>query len=73
MDVQTNILGFAAAAATLMTFAQSETRALRLWAICANGLFIAYGWLGGHLPVLLLHFVLMPINVRMLLAQRSNS
>lgn len=62
-----DVFGFAAAAATLITFSRTGGRTLRLWAIGANCLFIAYGALGNHLPPLLLHAVLLPLNVRMLL------
>jgi hypothetical protein len=62
-----DVFGFLAAAATLMTFWQTQARAMRLWALGANVLFIAYGVLGGHMPPLLLHVILLPLNMRRLM------
>ncbi len=56
-------LGFAASGLTLATFAQRSMRPMRLLAIGANLCFIGYGALGAHLPVLLLHVVLLPLNL----------
>ena len=37
--------------------------ALRWMAIASNLAFIAYGHLGGLMPVLLLHLALLPVNI----------
>ncbi|AMJ62929.1 hypothetical protein AXW83_23845 [Bosea sp. PAMC 26642] len=60
------MIGFLAAAATLATFCQTDIRRLRSWAVMANCLFILYAWIGVYAPVLVLHVILLPINLRML-------
>jgi len=45
--------------------------ALRWMAIASNVAFIAYGYLRGLAPVLLLHTLLLPVNVCRLAQQRS--
>jgi hypothetical protein len=57
------VLGFAACAATLLTFAQTRMWPMRISAIAANLFFIGYGALGLLYPVLFLHLVLLPLNV----------
>lgn len=58
-----DLVGFAAAIATLAAFAQRSMLPMRVSAILANLFFIAYGWLGPLYPVLCLHLVLLPINL----------
>ena len=58
-----DVLGCAAAAATLLTFAQRRMWPMRISAIAANLFFIGYGALGQLYPVLLLHLLLLPLNV----------
>ncbi len=58
-----DLLGFSAAFLTLVTFAQRRMTPMRIAAIGANVVFVAYGALGGIYPVLVLHLVLFPINV----------
>ncbi len=58
-----DVLGCAAAAATLLTFAQKSMWPMRILAIAANLLFIGYGALGLLYPVLFLHLILLPLNV----------
>jgi|SRR5262245_55862588 len=59
----TNEVGFAAASLVLATFCMRSMNALRWVAIASNMAFIAYGYLGGLAPVLLLHALLLPVNV----------
>ncbi len=56
-------LGWLAAALTLLTFSMRSMVALRLVAIAANVLFIAYGAMGALAPVLVLHLLLIPCNL----------
>ena len=67
------VLGCAAAAATLLTFAQKRMWSMRISAIAANLFFIGYGALGLLYPVLFLHLILLPLNVMRLvqLAQQT--
>ncbi len=58
-----DVLGCAAAAATLLTFAQKRMWPMRILAIAANLFFIGYGALGLLYPVLFLHLILLPLNV----------
>jgi hypothetical protein len=63
-------LGFLASGATLYTFAQKRMLPMRASAITANIFFIAYGALGPFYPVLILHVVLLPLNIKRLCEQR---
>src|SRR5215510_7395655 len=56
-------VGFGAAGLVLATFCMRSMSALRWVAIASNVAFIAYGYLGGLAPVLLLHMLLLPVNV----------
>jgi hypothetical protein len=62
-DLSIDLIGFAAAVLVLATFCMSSMNALRWMAIASNVAFIAYGYLGGLAPVLLLHALLLPVNV----------
>jgi hypothetical protein len=57
------VLGWAAALLTLLTFVCRDMRRLRLLALAANAAFIAYGALAQLLPVLALHLALVPVNL----------
>jgi len=59
-----DVIGFVAAALMLLTFCQRAMVQMRLSAIAANICFIAYGALAHVYPVLLLHAVLTPVNVK---------
>ena len=63
-----DLIGWLAASLMLAAFACKEPRALRLFAIAANALFIVYGLHAGVLPVAMLHLLLLPLNVLRLLA-----
>lgn len=67
MQPYADVFGFAAAAATLLTFWQTQALPMRLFAVASNILSILYGWLSGNMPPLVLHLVLLPLNTRMLI------
>jgi hypothetical protein len=56
------ILGYAAAAFTLATYSMKTMIPLRISGIAANVLFIAFGYLAGVYPNLILHLILLPLN-----------
>jgi hypothetical protein len=56
-------VGYLASLLVLATFCMRDMVALRAMAIASNLAFIAYGWLVGIDPVLVLHVVLLPTNV----------
>jgi hypothetical protein len=58
-----DLLGWAAAALTFLTFSMRTMLPLRIVAIGANVLFISYGALAGIYPVLALHLLLLPFNL----------
>lgn len=57
------LVGWLAAALTLVTFSMRSMAALRMAAIGANLCFIAYGFMSGLAPVLSLHLLLLPCNL----------
>lgn len=57
------LLGWAAAGFTLLTFSMRTMLPLRMSAIVSNVFFISYGAVGGLTPVLVLHLLLLPFNV----------
>lgn len=56
-------VGYLASLLVLATFCMRDMVALRLVAIISNVAFFAYGALAEIGPVLMLHFVLLPINI----------
>src|SRR4029077_1177325 len=56
------VSGYVAAVLVFMTFYMKTMIPLRIVGICSNCAFIAYGYLGGLYPVLILHLVLLPLN-----------
>jgi hypothetical protein len=58
----TNAVGFAAAGLVLATFCMRSMWALRWIAVASNLTFIAYAYLVGLAPVLILHSLLLPVN-----------
>lgn len=56
-------IGYVAAGLVLTTFCMRSMCALRAVAIAGNVAFVAYGYLGDLMPVLILHLILLPINV----------
>ena len=65
--------GFVASIMTLVAFAQRSMLPMRVAAIAANVFFIAYGALGPYYPVLSLHLVLLPLNLRRFVEQAGAS
>lgn len=59
---KTDIIGYAASIAVLLTFLMRTMLPLRLVAIASNLLFLSYGYLAHIPPVFLLHVALLPIN-----------
>lgn len=57
------LLGYLASALVFATFCMKSMRPLRLVAIASNATFIAYGWFGGMMPILVLHIALLPLNL----------
>jgi hypothetical protein len=66
-------LGFIASIMTLVAFAQRSMLPMRVAAIAANIFFIAYGAMGPYYPVLTLHLVLLPLNLRRFVEQSVSS
>lgn len=62
-----NLVGYMAATLVLITFCMRSMCALRLIALTSNLVFIAYGYLADLHPVLILHFILLPVNASRLL------
>ena len=56
-------LGFVAAGLVLATFCMRRLVPLRGMAIASNLAFILYGYIAGIGPVLVLHFILLPVNI----------
>jgi CRP/FNR family transcriptional regulator, cyclic AMP receptor protein len=54
--------GYLAALLVFLTFYMKTMIPLRIVGICSNCAFIAYGYLGGLYPVLILHLILLPLN-----------
>lgn len=56
------LAGYVAALLVFLTFYMKTMIPLRIVGICSNCVFIAYGYLGGLYPVLVLHIILLPLN-----------
>lgn len=65
------VLGWVAAALTLATFVCRDMLRLRVLALAANMAFIGYGLGIGLWPVVTLHLLLVPINLRRLMELRQ--
>ena len=59
----TDLIGYLAALLVAAAFCMESIVALRTVALLSNIAFVAYGYLGGLMPVLLLHLVLLPVNL----------
>jgi CRP/FNR family transcriptional regulator, cyclic AMP receptor protein len=57
-----DIVGYIAAMLTIATYSMRTMIPLRVVGICANCLFIAYGYFAAVYPQLLLHAILLPLN-----------
>ncbi len=64
-------IGYVASALVLSTFYMKTMIPLRYCAIASNVAFIAYGFFGEIYPVLVLHLLLLPLNVKRLLEIRQ--
>ncbi len=58
----TEVVGYVAAGLVLLTFSMRTMVHLRAVGILSNVFFIAYGYLGGAYPIMLLHAILLPLN-----------
>ena len=65
-----DLIGWAAAAFTLLAFTLRDLRLLRSAAVCASVAFIVYATATNTWPVLALHAVLLPLNLLRLLEMR---
>ncbi len=59
-----DVFGYAAALSVLLSSLAPSLALVRLAALFSNVFFIFYGLLAALLPVLLLHALLLPINLR---------
>jgi hypothetical protein len=59
----TLIVGFIAAGLTIATLSMRTMMPLRMTGIAANVAFVAYGFMFGSLPTVVLHCILFPLNV----------
>jgi CRP/FNR family cyclic AMP-dependent transcriptional regulator len=57
-----DLLGYLGAALTLSVYSMKRMIPLRITGICANCVFIAYGFFGAVYPQMVLHSLLLPIN-----------
>jgi hypothetical protein len=58
----TDIMGYVACLAVLVTFCMRDMRSLRVAGIIGNVAFIVYAYQNELLPPLLLHMILLPLN-----------
>lgn len=63
------LIGFAASALVFLTFCMQTLLPLRLIATASNLLFIAYAWIAGLAPIMILHMLLLPVNIWRLVQQ----
>lgn len=61
--METDAIGYLAAALVLAAFWMRSMSSLRYVAIASNLAFISYGYIGDLMPVLLLHILMLPVNV----------
>jgi hypothetical protein len=62
LEAFTTSLDAALSACVLLTFCMQNMFRLRLTALLSNFAFIAYGWVGRLMPILVLHGMLLVIN-----------
>ncbi|HLG46999.1 MAG TPA: hypothetical protein VKY24_12225 [Reyranella sp.] len=68
----TDLFGYLASILVFGTFYMKRMVPLRLTAIASNIAFIAYAWVCGLTPILILHAMLLPLNlVRLVQQQRQ--
>lgn len=66
---ETDIMGWTAAAATLLAFSMRAMIPLRIAALVANLCFIGYGMMAELIPVIVLHLALLPCNLTRLVQE----
>ena len=66
-----DVIGYVAAVLVFCTFYMKTMIPLRIVGIASNVVFIAYGFVGGLYPVLILHACLLPLNCIRLFQMRS--
>ena len=59
-------IGWVAATLVLATFCARQMTSLRMIAIASNIAFIAYGVAAGLWPIMVLHAIMLPLNIRRL-------
>jgi CRP/FNR family transcriptional regulator, cyclic AMP receptor protein len=59
----TETMGYAASLFVLLTFSMKTMVQLRIVGILSNLFFIAYGYLSGANPIMILHCILLPLNM----------
>ena len=64
------VFGYAASGLVLAASAMRTMISLRLLNIASNVAFIAYGFVAGLLPILILHATLLPLNIYRLAEMR---
>jgi hypothetical protein len=64
-----DLMGFAAAASSLLAVSQAPALRTRAAAVASNVFFIVYGGMGPLYPALLLHSILLPLNLRHLVRE----
>ena len=70
--LQPDIFGWLASSLTLLNFLCTDMRRLRFAALGANAAFITYGAMAQLWPVLALHLLLVPVNLRRLIDLRTS-
>jgi hypothetical protein len=64
-----DVMGFAAAASSLLAVSQAPVLRTRAAAVASNVFFIVYGGMGPLYPALFLHSILLPLNLRHLVRE----
>jgi hypothetical protein len=65
-----DLFGYLASFLVFATFYMKRMTRLRVVAIASNVAFIAYAWVNGLMPILVLHAALLPLNVWRLIESR---
>jgi hypothetical protein len=66
-------LGYLASGCVLLTFCMQSMLRLRVIALLSNVAFMAYGWAGRLMPILVLHCMLLLVNSVSLVGQLKGS
>jgi hypothetical protein len=57
------VLGYLGGLLVFSTFYLKTMIRMRMVAVASNLMFVAYGWMGNLVPILVLHLLLLPLNV----------